>query len=137
VATALSAGAHARRADGRGRRPTNPSVLGARCSTTAYDVSFGNGSIHDRSVQINRNWFLSDNAGAYIAADTRALVRSLGLKPINTPVCRPQGNGMAKGFVNTFKRDYVARMTCVTRGRCSRNCRRPSSTSTKCIRTRR
>ena len=54
--------------------------------------------------------FLSDNGGAYIAADTRALARSLGLKPVNTPVCSPQSNGMAESFVNTFKRDYVARM---------------------------
>jgi len=25
-------------------------------------------------------------------------------------VCSPQNNGMARGFVNTFKRDYVARL---------------------------
>jgi len=54
--------------------------------------------------------FLSDNGGAYIAADTRSVARQLGLKPINTPVCRPQSNGMAESFVNTFKRDYVSRM---------------------------
>jgi len=54
--------------------------------------------------------FLSDNGGAYIAAETRALARALGLKPINTPVCSPQSNDMAESFVNTFKRDYVARM---------------------------
>jgi len=54
--------------------------------------------------------FLTDNGGAYIAADTRALARSLGLTPVNTPVCSPQSNGMAESFVNTFKRDYVARM---------------------------
>jgi transposase InsO family protein len=54
--------------------------------------------------------FLSDNGGAYIAADTRTVVRQLGLKPINTPVCSPQSNGMAESFVNTFKRDYVSRM---------------------------
>lgn len=54
--------------------------------------------------------FLSDNGGAYIAAETRALARALGLKPINTPVCSPQSNGIAESFVNTFKRDYVARM---------------------------
>ena len=54
--------------------------------------------------------FLSDNGGAYIAADTRTLARSLGLMPVNTPVCSPQSNGMAESFVNTFKRDYVARM---------------------------
>jgi putative transposase len=54
--------------------------------------------------------FLSDNGGAYIAADTRSMARQLGLKPINTPVCSPQSNGMAESFVNTFKRDYVSRM---------------------------
>ena len=54
--------------------------------------------------------FLSDNGGAYIAAETRALARALGLKSINTPVCSAQSNGMAESFVNTFKRDYVARM---------------------------
>lgn len=54
--------------------------------------------------------FLSDNGGAYIAADTRAVARQLGLTPVNTPVCSPQSNGMAESFVNTFKRDYVSRM---------------------------
>ena len=54
--------------------------------------------------------FLSDNGGAYIATDTRAIARSLGLTPITTPVCSPQSNGIAESFVNTFKRDYVAHM---------------------------
>jgi len=54
--------------------------------------------------------FLSDNGGAYIADDTRSVARQLGLKPVNTPVCSPQSNGMAESFVNTFKRDYVSRM---------------------------
>lgn len=54
--------------------------------------------------------FLSDNGGAYIAADTRSVARQLGLTPINTPVCSPHSNGMAESFVNTFKRDYVSRM---------------------------
>ena len=54
--------------------------------------------------------FLTDNGGAYIAGDTRAIARSLGLKPVTTPVCSPQSNGMAESFVNTFKRDYVSRM---------------------------
>jgi transposase InsO family protein len=54
--------------------------------------------------------FLSDNGGAYIAEETRSLARQLGLRPINTPVCSPQSNGMAESFVNTFKRDYVSRM---------------------------
>ena len=48
--------------------------------------------------------FLSDNGGAYIAAQTRQMAKALGLKPINTPVCSPQS------FVNTFRRDYVSRM---------------------------
>jgi putative transposase len=54
--------------------------------------------------------FLTDNGGAYIADDTRRVARALGLKPVNTPVCSPQSNGMAESFVNTFKRDYVSRM---------------------------
>ena len=54
--------------------------------------------------------FLSDNGGAYIAVDTRSVAKQLGLRPINTPVCSPQSNGMAESFVNTFKRDYVSRM---------------------------
>ena len=54
--------------------------------------------------------FLTDNGSAYIAHATRNVARSLGLKPINTPVCSPQSNGMAESFVNTFKRDYVSRM---------------------------
>ena len=54
--------------------------------------------------------FLSDNGGAYIAAETRQIARQLGLRPVNTPVCSPQSNGMAESFVNTFKRDYVGQM---------------------------
>ena len=54
--------------------------------------------------------FLSDNGGAYIAHDTKEIAKSLGLKPVTTPVCSPQSNGMAESFVNTFKRDYVPRM---------------------------
>jgi len=54
--------------------------------------------------------FLTDNGGAYIAGDTRAIAKGLGLKPVTTPVCSPQSNGMAESFVNTFKRDYVSRM---------------------------
>jgi len=54
--------------------------------------------------------FLTDNGSAYIARETRGIARSLGLKPITTPVCSPQSNGMAESFVNTFKRDYMSRM---------------------------
>lgn len=34
--------------------------------------------------------FLTDNGNAYITHETRGIARSLGLKPINTPVCSPQ-----------------------------------------------
>jgi putative transposase len=54
--------------------------------------------------------FLTDNGGAYIAHETRRIACSLGLKPITTPVCSPQSNGMAESFVNTFRRDYLSRM---------------------------
>ena len=54
--------------------------------------------------------FLSDNGSAYVSGQTRAIARQLGLKPINTPVCSPQSNGMAESFVNTFRRDYLSRM---------------------------
>lgn len=53
---------------------------------------------------------LTDNGSAYIAHETQRIARSLGLAPVNTPACSPQSNGMAKSFVNTFKRDYVGRM---------------------------
>lgn len=45
--------------------------------------------------------FLSDNGGAYVATETRALARSLGLKPINTPVWSPQSNGNLYPDLNT------------------------------------
>jgi putative transposase len=31
----------------------------------------------------------------------------LGLVPITTPANSPESNGLAEGFVHTFKRDYV------------------------------
>ena len=31
----------------------------------------------------------------------------LGLVPITTPAYSPKSNGLAEGFVHTFKRDYV------------------------------
>ena len=58
----------------------------------------------------HRLQFLSDNGSAYIAYETRHIARSLGLTPVNTPVCSPQSNGMAESFVNTFKRASVSRM---------------------------
>ena len=68
----------------------------------AVEVRFG---------QVNRlphiiEW-LSDNGSCFIAADTRALAREIGLEPRTTPVRSPQSNGMAEAFVKTMKRDYV------------------------------
>lgn len=54
--------------------------------------------------------FLSDNGSAYIAHETRRIARTLGLTQVNTPVSSPQSNGMAEGFVNTLRRNYVSRM---------------------------
>ena len=63
--------------------------------------------------------WLSDNGSGYIAADTWALAREIGLEPRTTPVRSPQSNGMAldivlgpmadevSPFVKTIKRDYV------------------------------
>jgi putative transposase len=48
-----------------------------------------------------------DNGSGYIAADTKALAREIGLEPRTTPVRSPQSNGMAEAFVRTIKRDYV------------------------------
>jgi hypothetical protein len=53
---------------------------------------------------------LSDNGGSFRAKDTHSLAKELGIKPVHTPVCSPQSNGMAESFVNTFKRDYVSQM---------------------------
>ncbi len=54
--------------------------------------------------------WLSDNGSGYTADETRQFAVLLGLKPLTTPVCSPQSNGMAESFVKTMKRDYVAIM---------------------------
>lgn len=51
--------------------------------------------------------WLTDNGSGYIAAETRAFARDIGLEPRTTPVESPQSNGMAEAFVRTIKRDYV------------------------------
>jgi putative transposase len=51
--------------------------------------------------------WLSDNGSPYIAGETRALARYIGLVPCTTPIQSPQSNGMAEAFVKTFKRDYA------------------------------
>ena len=70
------------------------------------EARFGNAKV-GAGVELE---FLSDNGGAFRAKETHALVKDLGIKPVHTPVCSPQSNGMAESFVNTFKRDYVSRM---------------------------
>jgi putative transposase len=54
--------------------------------------------------------WLTDNGSGYIAERTRTFAVELGLKPLTTPVCSPQSNGMAESFVKTMKRDYIAFM---------------------------
>jgi putative transposase len=51
---------------------------------------------------------LTDNGSCYIAHETKAFARMIGLKPVTTPVSSPQSNGMAESFVKTLKRDYAA-----------------------------
>ena len=62
--------------------------------------------------------FLSDNGGAYIAAETRQTARQLGLKPVNTPVCSPQSNGMLDKL-----RQYVSSRLPQPHGLERRSCR--------------
>lgn len=54
--------------------------------------------------------WLTDNGSGYIAEKTRSFATGIGLKPLTTPVCSPQSNGMAESFVKTMKRDYIAFM---------------------------
>lgn len=51
--------------------------------------------------------WLSDNGSCYVARETVAFGRELGLDIRTTPVRSPESNGMAEAFVKTFKRDYV------------------------------
>ena len=52
--------------------------------------------------------WLCDNGSGYIARDTRAFARDIGLIACRTPYRSPQSNGMAEAFVKAFKRDYVS-----------------------------
>lgn len=71
----------------------------------AVEHRFGN--VRKAPAQIE---WLTDNGSGYIAEKTRAFASNIGLKPLTTPVCSPQSNGMAESFVKTMKRDYVAFM---------------------------
>ncbi len=65
------------------------------------------GSVMQVPVEIE---WLTDNGSGYTADKTRAFACGIGLKPLTTPVCSPQSNGMAESFINTMKHDYVAFM---------------------------
>lgn len=41
---------------------------------------------------------------------TRRFATEISLKPLTTPICSPQSNGMAESFVKMMKRDHVAFM---------------------------
>lgn len=71
--------------------------------TLAVEQRFG---LVDR-VPAGLQW-LSDNASAYTAQETRRFAENLGLDLRTTPYRSPESNGMAEAFVKTFKRDYVA-----------------------------
>jgi putative transposase len=51
--------------------------------------------------------WLSDNGSPYVARETVAFGRSLGMVMCTTAPRSPESNGMAEAFVKTFKRDYV------------------------------
>lgn len=51
--------------------------------------------------------WLSDNGSCYVARETVAFGRTLGLDIRTTPVRSPESNGMAESLVKTLKRDYV------------------------------
>lgn len=71
----------------------------------AVENRFG-GELHTPS---EIEW-LTDSGSGYAADDTRRFAAAIGLKPLATPVCSPQSNGMVESFVKTMKRDYVAFM---------------------------
>lgn len=71
----------------------------------AVENRFGNAM----KAPVEIEW-LTDNGSGYTADKTKAFASAIGLKPLTTPVCSPQSNGMAESFVKTMKRDYVAFM---------------------------
>ena len=52
--------------------------------------------------------WLSDNGPQYTATASVLYAHEPGLVPITTPGYSPESNGLAEGFVHTFKRDYVS-----------------------------
>jgi putative transposase len=57
----------------------------------AVEQRFGN--IPKAPEQIE---WLTDNGSGYIAGKTREFATDIGLKPLTTPVCSPQSNGMQR-----------------------------------------
>jgi hypothetical protein len=108
------------------RRCTRPSArggppagrAGARDAHRSRGECFGD---IDGIPETHTVEFLSDNGGAYIAAETRQIARQLGLKPVNTPVCSPQrcngcplpaGSAIATGAQEMAQRSRGAASKC-------------------------
>jgi putative transposase len=68
----------------------------------AVESHFGRVNRLSRKIE----WF-SDNGLGYIAHETRAMTRDIGLEPRVTPVQSLQSNNMAEAFVRTMRRDYI------------------------------
>lgn len=51
-------------------------------------------------VALERSWLTGALTFLYRADKTKAFALAIGLKPLTTPVCSPQSNGMAESFVN-------------------------------------
>jgi putative transposase len=71
----------------------------------AVENRFGD-ALHTRS---GIEW-LSGNGSGYTADGMRRFAMGIGMKPLSTPVCNPQGNGLAESFVKTMKRNEVVFM---------------------------
>jgi putative transposase len=70
--------------------------------TETVEARFGKVTKAPHTVQ-----WLSDNGPGYVAHDTVAFGREIGLDVCTTAPYSPESNGMAEAFVKTFKRDYV------------------------------
>ena len=70
--------------------------------TETVEARFGKVTKTPHTVQ-----WLSDNGSGYVAHDTVAFGREIGLEVCTTAPYSPESNGMAEAFVKTFKRDYV------------------------------
>jgi putative transposase len=70
--------------------------------TETVEARFGKVTRAPHNVQ-----WLSDNGPGYVAHDTVAFGREIGLDVCTTAPYSPESNGMAEAFVKTFKRDYV------------------------------